>query len=103
MGQVYKEQAAGEGFKAALDAAAARNDETRLRTACEGFESYFLQTMFREMRKTSLNAGGLFAKSGAEEIFEDMLDEERAKAAAKRGGIGLADMVCKQLSKQLNN
>jgi len=99
-GQIYKGQASGEGFQAALENASARNDEAQLRKACEGFESYFLQIMFREMRKTSLNTGGAFAKSNAEEIFEDMLYEEYSKAAAMKGGVGLADMMYRQLSRK---
>lgn len=96
-GQIFKEQASGERFRAALEAAAQRDDAVQLQKACEGFESYFLQIMFREMRKTNLNTDGVFAKSGAEEIFEDMLYEEYSKTAAAKGGIGLADMMYRQL------
>ena len=99
-GQIYREQAASQTFQAALESAVRQNDTVRVRKACEGFESYFLQTMFREMRKTSLNDGGIFAKSSAEAIFEDMLYEEYAKAAAAKGGVGLADMMYRQLYKQ---
>ncbi|MDR1558198.1 MAG: rod-binding protein [Clostridiales bacterium] len=97
---MYKEQASGEGFQAALEAASHTNDAVELRKACVGFESYFLQIMFREMRKTDLGEGGIFAKSNAEVIFEDMLYEEYSKTAASRGGIGLADMMYRQLSEQ---
>jgi flagellar protein FlgJ len=103
MGQLYKEQVNGEGFQAALEAAVQKNDAAELRKACEGFESYFLQIMFREMRGTGLRAEGVFAKSGAERIFEDMLYEEYSKTAASRGGIGLADMLYRQLSEQNQN
>ena len=99
-GQIYKEQTEGRAFQAALESAVKQNDAVQLKKACQGFESYFLQTMFREMRKTSLNSGGLFAKSSAEAIFEDMLYEEYSKAAAAKGGIGLADMMYRQLYKQ---
>jgi flagellar protein FlgJ len=99
-GQIYKDRAADEGFQAALEAAEQQNDEIGLKKACEGFESYFLQMMFREMRKTGLRAGSIFAKSNAEEIFEDMLYEEYSKTAASRGGIGLADMMYRQMSKK---
>jgi len=103
IGQIYKDQASGESFQAALEAAARRDDADQLHKACEGFESYFLQILFREMRKPNLNAGGIFSKSSAENIFEDMLYEEYSKAAAKKGGIGLADMVYRQLSGQIKN
>ena len=37
-------------------------------------------------------------KSNALEIFEDMRDTELMNAAAKSGGIGIADMMYKQLT-----
>ena len=101
-GQIYKEQAAGEAFQAALETAVRQDDAEQLKSACRDFESYFLQIMLREMRKTNLNAGGIFSKSGAEEIFEDMLYEEYSKTAAAKGGIGLADMMYRQLSARMN-
>ena len=96
-GKYLCEKMSGDGFQAALENAAKQKDEIRLKKACEDFESYFLQIMFREMRGTSLRDGSLFAKSNAEEIFEDMLYEEYSKIAASNGGIGLADMMRRQL------
>ena len=100
-GEYIREQAPGEGFRAALENAVRQKDEARLHKACEDFESYFLQIMFREMRKSSLRAGGIFAKSNSEEIFEDMLYEEYSKTAASKGGVGLADMMYRQLSNNI--
>ena len=91
-------------FQSILDKAV--NDQSKadnkiLREAVETFEAYFLQMMFREMRKTSFDNGNSFIpKSNAEKIFTDMLDEETAKSAARSGGIGLADMMYKQLKRQ---
>ena len=70
----------------------------KLREACEGFEAMFLSMMYKQMRAT-VPEGGLFGKkSNAMNIFEDMRDTELMNAAAKSGGIGLADMMYKQLS-----
>lgn len=95
-----KENVAGD-FQAALEKALAKkdeNDEQELREACEAFESYFLQIMFREMRKTTFNEDGIFAKSYAEKIFTDMLDEEISKSLARTGGIGLAEQMLRQMT-----
>lgn len=78
-----------------LTAPQARNGAD-LEKACADFESYFLQMMFREMRKTAVE-GGFMPKSQAENIFQDMLDEEYAKKSAKAGGVGLADTMLRQL------
>ena len=41
-------------------------------------------------------------KSNAEKLFQEMLDQEVSKTAANQGGIGLADMMYKQLERQNN-
>ncbi len=89
-------------FQSVLDNAMENGGTTankeEIMEACQSFESYFLQMMFREMRKTSLDDGGFIGKSNAENIFTDMLDEEVSKQAAKGGGIGLADMMYRQIT-----
>ena len=74
------------------------NDKKQLMEACESFESYFLQMLFREMRKTLSDEDGLIPKSNAEKIFTDLLDEETSKNAARAGGMGLAQMMYKQMT-----
>lgn len=71
----------------------------KLREACEGFESVFIQKMWQEMRNT-LPKGGLL--QGREEKFwQDMYDQELSKKMTSAGGIGLADMMYAQLSRNL--
>ena len=77
-------------------------DREELRQATKVFESYFIQMMFREMRRTSLNENGFIPKSNAERIFTDMLDEEISNITAARGGIGLAEMMYQQMTRHLN-
>ncbi|MBR6343927.1 MAG: rod-binding protein [Selenomonadaceae bacterium] len=80
----------------------AQKRREKLKEACEGFEAMFMNMMYREMRNT-VPEGGLFKKSNAMNIFEDMRDTEMMKVAAKGGGIGLADMLYKQLSPQVES
>ena len=93
------EQAKTDGFKSALDAALAKEDDKALRSACAEFESYFLYIMFKEMRKTINTKDSLF-HSNTEEMFQSLLDEEYGKSLAKAGGIGLADMMYRQMTLQ---
>ena len=94
-----------ERFREILAAAIAETEDAikerrgQIRLAAEAFESYFLQIMFREMRRTTFDDGGLFPRSNAERIFTDMLDEEIAKSAASGRGIGLADMIYEQMTR----
>jgi len=71
----------------------------KLREACEGFESVFIQKMWQEMRNT-LPKNGLL-QSRDERYWQDMYDQELAKSMTSAGGIGLADMMYAQLSQSL--
>jgi len=77
------------------------SDEERqaIQEAAEAFESYFLQIMLSEMRRTIPEDGGIIPTSQAERIFTEMLDEEIAKEAARSGGIGLAQTIIQQMTR----
>ena len=77
---------------------AEEREAQKLREACQGFEAMFLSMMYKQMRATVPESGLFGKKSNAIKIFEDMRDTELMNAAAKSGGIGLADMMYKQLS-----
>ncbi len=85
----------GAGHVVNSEDISARDKE--LKEACKGFETMFLQMMYREMRKT-VPEDPMFGKSNAMDIFEDMRDTELMKATAEAGGIGLADIIYKQLA-----
>jgi flagellar protein FlgJ len=72
--------------------------------ACRDVEAYFIQLLWKEMRKSSdaFASGGILPRSNAEKIFQEMLDEENSKNMAKSGGIGIADMMYRQLTQHLN-
>ncbi|SHN69416.1 rod-binding protein [Desulfovibrio litoralis] len=78
-----------------------QSKEKKLREACEGFESIFIQKMWEQMRKTVPKEGYLHSKD--EEIYQSMFDQEFAKKMSSAGGIGLGDMLYEQLSQQLGD
>ncbi len=94
------DEAKTNSFQEILERTASQNDTKQLKSACKAFESYFLYTMLKQMRSTVPN-DGVIPRSQAELIFQDMLDEETTKSAADAGGVGLADMLYKQLSRQV--
>lgn len=71
----------------------------KLREACEGFESIFIQKMWQEMRNTVPKGGMMHGKE--ERFWQDMYDQELSKSMTSAGGIGLADMMYEQLSRNL--
>ncbi len=91
-----------EGFKKALEKAKNSNDDEALKKVCKEFESIFVNMMFKTMNEASGFDEGedaLVEKSYGRGIFEDMRDEELSKKIADGGGIGIADMMFKQLKK----
>ena len=74
-------------------------ERAAIQEAAEAFESYFLQIMLREMRRTIPDEGGLIPRSQAEKIFTEMLDEQKAIEMARAGGIGLSQVIIQQLTR----
>lgn len=95
--QVQKSQVEDTSFKSKLETAMSDKDQQRLKEVCQDFESVLLNMMMQTMRKT-VPKTELFGQNRGKEIFESLLDQEVTKNMAKAGGIGLADMLYKQLN-----
>lgn len=74
--------------------------DKRLREACEGFESVFINKLWTQMRKSIPKEGFLHGKD--EEMYLGMFDQEISKKLASSGGIGIGDMLYRQLKQELN-
>jgi peptidoglycan hydrolase FlgJ len=68
-----------------------------LRKVCQDFESIFISQMMQQMRQT-VPKDGLFSGGQAEEIYTSMMDSEMAKTISQERGMGLADVLYRQLS-----
>ncbi|HHW10161.1 MAG TPA: hypothetical protein GXX29_09330 [Firmicutes bacterium] len=73
----------------------------QLRWVAGQLESYFLNQLLARMRSAPIEGGLWGERSFARQIYEEMLDMERAAAMAKAGGIGLADMIYDRLCDDL--
>lgn len=95
--QIKGPSAAGEtaGTKAAVGRDA--KEDAKLKAACTEMEAVFLNLLMKEMRK-SVPKGGLVGNSSQEEIVRSLLDSEMTKNMAQSGGVGLAEMLYRQLS-----
>lgn len=91
----FAEQLAKASAKAE-QAAKSNKEDAKLKNACQEMEAVFLNMMLSEMRK-SVPKGGLFAESNGEDIMRSMLDSELTKNMARAGGMGLADMLYRQM------
>jgi len=80
--------------KQTVQAQSAKDDE-KLKATCRDMEAMFLNMMMADMRKTVQKSS--LVDSSKEEIMTSMLDSEVTKNMASAGGIGLADMLYRQL------
>ncbi len=74
--------------------------QKRLKSACQDFEAMFLANMLKSMRKT-VEKTNLFGSDSGEETFQEMMDNEVSKAAAKTSSMGIADMMYRQVTNDL--
>lgn len=98
--QITNSQGSEDEFQKIFDKAIEDQDDKQLKEACQEFEAYFVQNLFKEMRKT-VPDGGLFESSNEGQIYEDMLDEEYSKTIAENNGAGIANALYKQLAPKL--
>ncbi len=75
--------------------------DKKLRETCEGFESIFINQLWSQMRKTVPKEGYLHSKH--EDMYLSMFDQEMSQKMAEAGGIGLGDILYRQLKEQTEN
>ena len=67
--------------------------------ACQDFESIFITHLFKTMRNAYEDDSGLFGKSMGGDFFRDVFEGEVARKVSATGGIGLADMLYKSMTR----
>ncbi len=70
----------------------------KLYEAAEQFEAFFLEKMFKEMKK-SIGKEGLIHGGFAEEVFDEMLLAERVGQMAHQVEFGLAETIYRQMAR----
>lgn len=80
-------------------AASREIEKGKLRDVCAEFESLFLQYMLKGMRAT-IPVGKDGGMGHSREMYTSMMDEQLARELAKGGGIGLADVLFRQICRE---
>jgi len=79
-----------------LRLAAKEDQEGATMAVARQFESIFIQMMLKSMR-SAMPEGGLF-QSNQMETFQEMFDQQLGVTLAEQQGIGLAEIIARQLS-----
>jgi peptidoglycan hydrolase FlgJ len=80
---------------ARLKGEAAQDPSKAIRQTSEQFEAYFIQQMMKTMRE-SVEKSDL-VEGGNMDMYQDLMDKEVSLQMVKRGGMGLADMMERQM------
>ena len=85
----------------AMKTGSARDSAGNIRKVAQEFESLFLNEMLKSMRSANEALGdGNFMNSQTTKQYQDMYDQQLSVSLSKNaGGIGLADVLVRQLSK----
>lgn len=87
--------------KQSSDIAGKSLKEAELKSACEGFEAIFLNTMIKSMRE-SLPGDALFEESNGMNIYKSMYDQHLADELSKsKTSIGLKEFLFQQLKESI--
>lgn len=83
-----------------LKHSAGSNDPKQLKAVAQQFESIFMNMMLKSMRE----ANSVFNKdnlldSQQSEVYQDLFDHQVSLDVSRTHGVGLADMIMKQLSR----
>jgi len=83
---------------ASLKGAVRKDDPQALRAAAQQFEAVFMQMVLKSMRATVPEDGML--ENDQTRLYRDLLDQQLAQTLSARGGLGLAAIIERQLSRQ---
>jgi peptidoglycan hydrolase FlgJ len=78
-----------------------KSESAKLKKACQDFEAIFTYYLFKNMRQTVDNSGGLNKFTG-KDTYNMIMDQKIAEDLAKRGnGLGIQKILFEQLTKKL--
>ncbi len=80
-----------------LKRAAGNNDPAAIRTVAQQFEAMFTRMMLKSMRE-AVGKDPMFG-SDQQQMYQDMADDQLSVQLAKGKGLGLADMLVRQLGR----
>jgi flagellar protein FlgJ len=83
---------------AELRSSARANDPAALKQAAQQFESLFTKMLLKNMREANKSFGDSLFSSEQTEFYEGMFDDQLAVQLSQGKGLGLADMLVRQLS-----
>lgn len=95
-----KAQTNTDDFQKAIQDAMNSNDKEKLKQACQDLEAVFVKQMLDEMRNT-IPKDPLTGDDFATDVFTSMMYDNYAQSIVESSGLGIADEMYNQLSKNI--
>lgn len=73
--------------------------EKDIKEVARDFEAVFINYLLKTMRKGVIKSD-IFGNVKGEEIYRSLMDERLSEEIARAGGIGLAEMIIKELGEK---
>jgi peptidoglycan hydrolase FlgJ len=70
--------------------------DQKMHEVAADYEQHFLRELVKSMR-TTVPKSDLIQESQTEKYFSEQIDEQNVKAWSQKGGVGLADIIYRQL------
>ncbi len=75
-----------------------KSEEAKLRRVSQEFESILLNYLFKGMRQTISESGGL-PKAAGHDLYQQLFTEEISRSLARSRGAGIGDLIYKELKR----
>jgi murein DD-endopeptidase MepM/ murein hydrolase activator NlpD len=86
----------------AVQGASGAKQRNELKKVSQEFEAVFIAHLLKVMRET-IEESGLFEGGSGKSTYTELFDQEVSLSLARRGALGISDLLYKNLSEKLNN
>ena len=83
--------------------ATAESPREKLKQASHDLEGLFVNELFKAMRATIPEGGGILSNAPGQDMFQGMMDEKLSAMYAAKSDHGIGDALYRQLSRRLTD
>ncbi len=84
-----------------LETKAANQDPEAIKMAAQQFESMFINMVLKSMREANSSMKSDLFSNDSQNLYQEMYDQQLSSQLSENKGIGLSEVLIKQLNKSL--
>lgn len=86
-----------------LENKAGNQDPEAIKVAAQQFESMFISMVLKSMREANASMKSEMFSNETQDFYQDMYDHQLSSKLSENNGVGLSEILIKQLSKNLGS